>query len=333
MSPIALPKQLKKVQDRALLKALETGLETIETQLKSATTYADSVAKNPARHLVDAGGKRIRPALVLLAAQLGDPTKQEVFDAAVVVELTHLATLYHDDVMDDAPTRRGVPTAQHVWGNSVAILTGDLLFARASQVGANLGQESLTLQADTFERLCLGQLHETVGPTDGQDPISHYIQVLADKTGSLIAASARLGILLSGAPAAYDEPMRVYGEKVGVAFQLIDDVIDISEAGPSGKTPGTDLRAGVPTMPVLLLRGKSDAASIALLAEIDGDLSSDEALASVVKKLREHEVADEAYQEAIRWANEAIAAIDCLPDGQTKRALIHFAEAVIKRDN
>ena len=225
MSPIALPKQLKKVQDRALLKALETGLETIETQLKSATTYADSVAKNPARHLVDAGGKRIRPALVLLAAQLGDPNKQEVFDAAVVVELTHLATLYHDDVMDDAPTRRGVPTAQHVWGNSVAILTGDLLFARASQVGANLGQESLTLQADTFERLCLGQLHETVGPTDGQDPIAHYIQVLADKTGSLIAASARLGILLSGAPAQYDEPMRVYGEKVGVAFQLIDDVI------------------------------------------------------------------------------------------------------------
>ena len=236
MSPIALPKQLKKVQDRALLKALENGLETVEAQLKSATTYADSVAKNPARHLVDAGGKRIRPALVLLAAQLGDPNKQEVFDATVVVELTHLATLYHDDVMDDAPTRRGVPTAQHVWGNSVAILTGDLLFARASQVGANLGQESLTLQADTFERLCLGQLHETVGPTDGQDPIAHYIQVLADKTGSLIAASARLGILLSGAPAEYDEPMRVYGEKVGVAFQLIDDVIDISEAGPSGKT-------------------------------------------------------------------------------------------------
>ena len=166
-----------------ILSRLEAGLETVEVQLKSATTYADSVAKNPARHLVDAGGKRIRPALVLLAAQFGDPTRQEVYDAAVVVELTHLATLYHDDVMDDAPTRRGVPTAQHVWGNSVAILTGDLLFARASQVGSNLGQASLTLQADTFERLCLGQLHETVGPSEGQDPIAHYVQVLADKTG------------------------------------------------------------------------------------------------------------------------------------------------------
>ena len=334
MSPIALPKQLKKVQDRALLKALETGLETIETQLKSATTYADSVAKNPARHLVDAGGKRIRPALVLLAAQLGDPNKQEVFDAAVVVELTHLATLYHDDVMDDAPTRRGVPTAQHVWGNSVAILTGDLLFARASQVGANLGQESLTLQADTFERLCLGQLHETVGPTDGQDPIAHYIQVLADKTGSLIAASARLGILLSGAPSGYDEPMRVYGEKVGVAFQLIDDVIDISEAGPSGKTPGTDLRAGVPTMPVLLLRkaaAAGDKSAADLLTLIDGDLTEDSVLAYVVKRLREHSVAEQAYAEAKRWADEAIEAIQVLPAGSVRNALELFAQAVVDR--
>lgn len=334
MSPISLPKQLRKVQDRALLKNLESGLETVEVQLKSATTYADSVAKNPARHLVDAGGKRIRPALVLLAAQFGDPTRQAVYDAAVVVELTHLATLYHDDVMDDAPTRRGVPTAQHVWGNSVAILTGDLLFARASQVGSNLGQASLTLQADTFERLCLGQLHETVGPSEGQDPIAHYVQVLADKTGSLIAASARLGIMLSGAPAEFEEPMRIFGEKVGVAFQLIDDVIDISDAGPSGKTPGTDLRAGVPTMPVLLLRkaaAAGDKSAADLLTLIDGDLSEDSVLAYVVKRLREHAVAEQAYNEAKRWADEAVEAIQVLPAGSIRDALGMFAQAVVDR--
>jgi heptaprenyl diphosphate synthase len=334
VSPISLPKQLRKVSDRALLKSLEAGLETVEVQLKSATTYADSVAKNPARHLVDAGGKRIRPALVLLAAQFGDPTRQAVYDAAVVVELTHLATLYHDDVMDDAPTRRGVPTAQHVWGNSVAILTGDLLFARASQVGSNLGQASLTLQADTFERLCLGQLHETVGPSEGQEPIEHYVQVLADKTGSLIAASARLGIMLSGAPAEYEEPMRVFGEKVGVAFQLIDDVIDISDAGPSGKTPGTDLRAGVPTMPVLLLRkaaAAGDKSATDLLTLIDGDLSEDSVLAYVVKRLREHAVAEQAYNEAKRWADEAVEAIQVLPAGSVRDALAMFAQAVVDR--
>jgi heptaprenyl diphosphate synthase len=334
VSPISLPKQLRKVQDRALLKSLETGLETVEVQLKAATTYADSVAKNPARHLVDAGGKRIRPALVLLAAQFGDPTRQAVYDAAVVVELTHLATLYHDDVMDDAPTRRGVPTAQHIWGNSVAILTGDLLFARASQVGSNLGQASLTLQADTFERLCLGQLHETVGPSEGQEPIEHYVQVLADKTGSLIAASARLGIMLSGAPAEYEEPLRVFGEKVGVAFQLIDDVIDISDAGPSGKTPGTDLRAGVPTMPVLLLRkaaAAGDKSATDLLTLIDGDLTEDSVLAYVVKRLREHAVAEQAYNEAKRWADEAVEAIQVLPAGPVRDALGLFAQAVVDR--
>lgn len=333
---ISLPRQLKKVSDRALLKALESGLEVVEANLQLATQHADKIAGASARHLVSAGGKRVRPTLVLLAAQLGDPKKKEVIDAAVVVELTHLATLYHDDVMDDAPTRRGVPTAQMIWGNSIAILTGDLLFARASQVGSHLGEESLKLQADTFERLCLGQLHETIGPSEFDDAISHYIQVMADKTGSLISASARLGIMLSGAPREYIEPLRVYGEKVGVAFQLIDDVIDISEAGPSGKTPGTDLRAGVPTLPVLLLRkaaAAGDAEAVSLLALIDGGLADDSRLQEALVRLRSHEVANLAYLEAKRWADEAVEAIAELPDGSVKSALAQFAQAVVDRTN
>ncbi|MEN9955450.1 MAG: hypothetical protein RLY34_257 [Actinomycetota bacterium] len=333
---ISLPRQLKKVSDRALLKALELGLEVVEANLQVATQHADKIAGASARHLVSAGGKRVRPTLVLLAAQLGDPKKKEVIDAAVVVELTHLATLYHDDVMDDAPTRRGVPTAQMIWGNSIAILTGDLLFARASQVGSHLGEESLKLQADTFERLCLGQLHETIGPSEFEDAVAHYIQVMADKTGSLISASARLGIMLSGAPREYIEPMRVYGEKVGVAFQLIDDVIDISEAGPSGKTPGTDLRAGVPTLPVLLLRkaaAAGDAEAVSLLALIDGGLADDSRLQEALVRLRNHGVANLAYLEAKRWADEAVEAISELPDGSVKSALAQFAQAVVDRTN
>jgi heptaprenyl diphosphate synthase len=334
VSKISLPKQLRKVADRSLLKAIESGLEKVEDLLKEATRYADSVAQDPAKHLVDAGGKRVRPTLVLLAAQLGDPTRKDVLDAAVVVELTHLATLYHDDVMDDAPTRRGVPTAQMIWGNSVAILTGDLLFARASQVGSHLGQVSLTLQADTFERLCLGQLHETTGPASGEEPIDHYIRVLADKTGSLISASARLGIILSGAPAEFEEPLRVYGEKVGVAFQLIDDVIDISEAGPSGKTPGTDLRAGVPTLPVLLLRkaaAAGDQGATDLLKLIDDGLDEDSKLNEALVRLRNHPVAEQSYLEAKRWADEAVEALAPLPDGSVKAALGSFAQAVVER--
>ena len=216
---------------------LVTGLEAIENRLRQEIASEYELADITARHLVEAGGKRFRPLLVLLASQFGDAQASGVVPAAVVVELTHLATLYHDDVMDRAPMRRGVPTAHEVWGNSVAILTGDLLFARASQIVSRLGGKALTLQADTFERLCLGQLHETLGPQDGEDPIEHYLQVLADKTGSLIAASAELGVVYGDGPDEYREPLRIYGEKVGVAFQLIDDVIDIL-SDESGKTPG-----------------------------------------------------------------------------------------------
>jgi len=328
-----LPKQLRKVADRALLKRLEAGLAQVEIALETAVSHTDPIASVTARHLSSAGGQRIRPTLVLLAAQFGDATLQPVNDAAVVVELTHLATLYHDDVMDDAPMRRGVPTAHEIWGNSVAILTGDLLFARASQVVSRLGSKALTLQADTFERLCLGQLHETVGPQNNEDPIAHYIQVLADKTGSLIAAAAELGIMFSGAPDEYREPMRLYGEKIGVAFQLIDDVIDIySDGETSGKTPGTDLLAGVPTLPILYLRkhAVADAASAELLAKIDAGL--DEAsLPAVVAALREHPATAEAYEEAKRWADDAVADIAVLPEGSIKQALTAFAAAVVDR--
>lgn len=329
----SLPKQLRKVTDKALLKKLETGLETVEAALGVAVSHTDPIASVTARHLSDAGGKRIRPTLVLLAAQLGDANAQEVIDASVVVELTHLATLYHDDVMDDAPMRRGVPTAHEIWGNSVAILTGDLLFARASQVVSRLGERALTLQANTFERLCLGQLHETVGPQPGEDSVEHYIQVLADKTGSLIAASAELGVMFSGAPTEYLEPMRVYGEKIGVAFQLIDDVIDIfSDGETSGKTPGTDLLAGVPTLPILLLRKDaiSNLESRLLIDRIDAGLTP-ETLPGVVAALRLHPATQLANQEAQRWASEAVEALDPLPDGPVKKALAIFAQAVVDR--
>jgi heptaprenyl diphosphate synthase len=328
-----LPKQLRKVADRALLKKIEDGLAQVEVALAKATEHTDPIAKVTARHLVEAGGKRVRPVLVLLAAQLGDSNLEEVIDSAVVVELTHLATLYHDDVMDEAPTRRGVPTAHTIWGNSVAILTGDLLFARASQVVSRLGERALTLQADTFERLCLGQLHETVGPQDGDDPVEHYIQVLADKTGSLISASAQLGVMFSNAPAEYQDALMKYGEKVGIAFQLIDDVIDLDADQTSGKTAGTDLRAGVPTLPVLLLRehARSNPASAALLAKIDGDLSSDEDLAAVVAELRAHPVAERAYLEAKRWADNAVRDLQSLPKSAVRDALEAFALAVVDR--
>ncbi|MDQ0619984.1 geranylgeranyl pyrophosphate synthase [Arthrobacter globiformis] len=258
----------------------------MEKKLREAIANSDPLADATSRHLVEAGGKRIRPLLTLLCAHLGDASLPAVVQAAVVVELTHLATLYHDDVMDSAPFRRGAPTAHEVWGNSVAVLTGDLIFARASILVSELGGRALGIQARTFERLCLGQLHETVGPRPDEDPVEHYLSVIADKTGSLVAASGQFGAIFSGADEAYEDVLVQYGEKVGVAFQLADDVIDVTGVKvKSGKSPGTDLREGVPTLPVLLLRkaaADGDQSAVELLKLIDGDLSSDEALAEAV---------------------------------------------------
>lgn len=319
-----------------LEEKLEPRLALVEERLRDAVAQSDTLADATSKHLVNAGGKRLRPMLTLLVAQLGDGARPEVLDAGVVVELTHLATLYHDDVMDSAPTRRGAPAAHEVWGNSVAILTGDLLFARASRVVAGLGPQAVRIQAETFERLCLGQLHETVGPAEGEDPVQHYLQVLADKTGSLIATSARFGAMFAGCEPTTVQQVTNYGELAGVAFQLADDVIDIrSDAGTTGKTPGTDLREGVATMPVLLLRERvaqgGSSADRELLAAIDGDLISDEALAEVVAVLREHPVLDETSARARDWSEQAIGSIGNLPEGDVKSALISFAEALVAR--
>ncbi|QDC26780.1 polyprenyl synthetase family protein [Georgenia yuyongxinii] len=312
-------------------------MSDVEDRLRASVVGADQLVDAPAAHLAAAGGKRLRPLLTLLTAELGGGVNDDVLTAAVAVELTHLATLYHDDVMDSAPMRRGAPAAHEVWGNSVAILTGDLLFARASQLVAQLGADAVRVHAETFERLCLGQLHETLGPADGEEPTGHYIRVLADKTGSLIAASARYGATFSGAGAELAEILTRYGEKVGVAFQLADDVIDLSaDAATTGKTPGTDLREGVDTMPVLLLRqraaaGTLDDDGLRLLERLGEDLGSDEALSSIVADLRRHKVVGEARDLAAAWARDAVDELAPLPEGDVKDALGAFAGLLVDR--
>ncbi|MFS0895471.1 polyprenyl synthetase family protein [Microbacterium sp. 179-I 3D3 NHS] len=325
---------------RRVARAIEEGLERVETGLADDVRVADPLADAASRYLYEAGGKRIRPVLTLLAAQLGEGNTDEVIDVAKALEITHLGSLYHDDVMDGADRRRGVPAAHAVWGNSIAILTGDILFSRASQLMSRLGDRAIRLQADTFERLVLGQMHETLGAQPDDDPIAFYIQVLADKTGSLIAAATQGGVIFSNAPEELEEPMRIYGEKIGVAFQLLDDVIDLS-ARPedTGKVPGTDLRAGVPTMPYLLLKAETDAASVDLAARIDegvaliADGADPAILDAPLDALREHPVTEKTLELAHTWTQGAIDALDPLPRGTVRDALIRFAETLAGRSS
>lgn len=325
------------VADPALADLLAGRLADVELRLKDAVTHSDELAAATTRHLVDAGGKRLRPLLTLLSAELGDGDRTEVLDAAVVVELTHLATLYHDDVMDLAPVRRGAPSAHEVWGNQVAVIAGDLVFARASAIAAGLGPVAIRILADTFERLCLGQLHETVGAPVGADPVDHYLQVLSDKTASLIATAARFGAMFAGCPKSIEDALVAYGEAAGVAFQLADDVIDLTSDGlTTGKTPGIDIRDKVPTMPALLLRRRVDSGRGApgdeeLVRLLDSDLSDDTNLARAVAALREHDVVAATRARALSWADQAVGALGPLPDGSVKDALVLFTEALVHR--
>lgn len=327
---------------RQLRGRIEPALQLVEDSLRQNVTGSRDLVDELTEHLAKAGGKRLRPLLCLLCCQLGDPAKtdsEEAINACLTVEMTHLATLYHDDVMDSAPVRRGAPAAHHIWGNNRAILAGDLLLARASSCSARLGLEAVQRNAITFERLCYGQLNETFGPPEGTDPVDFYLQVLADKTGSLVALSAAFGAMIGGAPKEIVDTVEAFGDKVGVAFQIADDVLDVmSDSKKSGKTPGTDLREGVDTLPVLLLKGQRDrgtidAAGMEILDLLENaDLSDDAQLDHVVQLLRRHPVLEQVRDLAQKWTDEAIATLAPLPEGDVKEALKVFATSLINRD-
>jgi heptaprenyl diphosphate synthase len=318
--------------DASLEDSVRADLDAVEAALVSATRSNDEFVAEAARYLVDAGGKRFRPLLCVLASRFGDWSGPEIVQAAVVVELTHLATLYHDDVMDEARVRRGAASANARWDNTVAILTGDFLFSRASAVLADLGTHAVRLQAETFGRLVTGQIHETVGAREGTDLIDHYLNVLSDKTGSLMATSAEFGAYFAGVPATETDTLRRFGEQIGIAFQLSDDILDIaSESTESGKTPGTDLREGVATLPVLYALRGTEPDSARLRALVSGPIVDEAEHAEALRLLRESDAMAEARATMAGYADTARAMLASLPDVPARSALEALCDLVIER--
>lgn len=311
-------------------------LGEVEQLLTDGVASADPLVTEAAQHLVVAGGKRFRPLLAVLGGHLADPDRPQLVLAAAVVELTHLGTLYHDDVMDEAAVRRGAPSANARWSNSVAILIGDYLFSRAADIAADLGPEAVRIQARTFSRLVHGQIAETVGPRDS-DPVAHYLRVVTDKTASLISTSARFGGMFGGAEPAVVEALARFGETIGVAFQLSDDLLDIaSESTESGKTPGTDLREGIPTLPVLyaLAAAGSDAdpATVRLREILAAGAVTDEAtLVEALGLLRESAALKRARETVRGYAERARAQLAPLPDGPARSALASLCDVLVDR--
>jgi heptaprenyl diphosphate synthase len=236
--------------------------------------------------------------------------------------------------MDEAVLRRDSESANARWDNHVAILTGDFLFSKSSELTASLGAEAVRIQAQTFTRLVEGQILETLGPGAEDDALEHYLRVVAGKTGSLIATSARYGAMFAGASEQVVGALTSYGEKVGVAFQLSDDILDIaSESAESGKTPGTDLREGVPTLPVLIARKSADPADARLLELLDGDLTDDALHAEALTLLRAHPAMAAARDYVATEATEAKRLLSVLPDGPVRTALEAFADVVADRSS
>ena len=321
--------------DSALEAEVRDYLSRVEESLAATAHPDDELLTEASRHSIAAGGKRFRAMLVLLAAQFGDPEDPRVIEAAVAIELTHLATLFHDDVMDEALVRRGHPSVNSRWSNSVAILTGDFLFAQASQILAGLGPDAVRIQAETFSRLVTGQMAETIGPRPGQDPLDFYMHVITEKTGSLIATAGRFGALFSGAPAGVADQIAAACEQIGVAWQLSDDVIDIaSDSSQSGKTPGTDLRQGVRTLPVLYaLRSTGQSQADARLRSLldEADLTDEALLAEALTLLRGHHAMKESRADVLNWLHEARVSISALPDGPARAAFLALCDFVEKR--
>jgi len=317
--------------DKQLEASLIIDMKKVEDLMRSHIQGDYTLVVETSRHIVEAGGKRLRPLLTLISAQIGDPTNYDIIKAAVCCELTHLATLYHDDVMDDAVLRRGVISANKKWNNAVAILTGDYLFSKVSDMLADIGPEAVKLQAKTFERLVIGQIKETQGKSEGLSQIDHYMKVVADKTGSLIATSARFGALLSGASPNVVEVLTKFGEKIGVAFQVADDLLDIaSDETASGKTPGTDLKEGIPTLVTLFVMAENDPADKDLINKLNKPISDDD-LPNVISELRKHKALKKVQEYLSKVATEANELLVDLPAGAAKEALNNLTFALVNR--
>lgn len=319
--------------DDALNARIAAGMAAVENLLLTELNDGEDFITDKVTHLARAGGKRFRPLMALLASEFGsNPGSENVIKAAGVVEIVHLATLYHDDVMDEADRRRGVESANLRWGNSIAILSGDYLLSHASNLMAQLDTETVKHFAETFRELVTGQMRESIGESPGLSAIEHYLKVIEEKTGVLIASAAHLGATHSGTTPEHVDSLREIGGLIGVIFQIVDDVIDIfSAAGESGKTPGTDLREGVFTLPVLLAMEQGDEVGEQLRELLVGPLHEDEEVERALALLHSSQAQDETLKVVNRYLARVEEKLEALPDIPARSALRYLSTYTVSR--
>jgi heptaprenyl diphosphate synthase len=319
--------------DALVASNIRDGVARIDNLIDAELDRADEILREQVVHLFRAGGKRFRPLFTVLSAQLGpEPDAWQVTVAGASIELVHLATLYHDDVMDEAQIRRGAPSVNARWGNRVAILAGDYLFATASRLISRLGPEAVKVIAETFAQLVTGQVRETRGTAAGINDIDHYLKVVQEKTACLIAASGRFGATFSGADREQVDRLERLGRVVGTAFQIIDDIIDIdSDPDESGKMAGTDLREGVHTLPVLYALQETGPAAERLRTLLATPVNSDAELAECLALLRRSDGIPRAKAMVTHYVTRAREEIAALPPCGGRDALASLLTFTVDR--
>ncbi|CPR11809.1 grcC1 [Mycobacterium bohemicum DSM 44277] len=319
--------------DVAFAEDVRAGVARIEQLMDTELRSSDEVMTESLMHLFMAGGKRFRPLFTVLSAQIGpSPDATEVTIAGAVIELVHLATLYHDDVMDEAEVRRGTPTANVRWSNNVAILAGDYLFATASRLVSRLGPDAVRLIAETFAQLVTGQMRETRGMAEGADPVEHYLKVIYEKTACLIGAAGRFGAMFSGCDTDQVERLARLGGIVGTAFQIADDIIDIdSDSRESGKLPGTDVREGVLTLPMVYALREPGPEAARLRELLGGPIHDEDAVTEALTLLRASPGMTKAKQFLAEYAGQARQELAVLPDAPGRRALQTLVDYTVSR--
>jgi heptaprenyl diphosphate synthase len=317
--------------DETLEADIRMRLDGVEEALDKAVRAESDLLSSSAKYLLAAGGKRFRPMLVLVAGYFGDPTDPRLISGAAAIELTHVATLYHDDVMDDAESRHGVPSVNVRWDNNIAILSGDFLFARASEMSADLGPDVCRLLAQTIATLCDGQIRDVSTAHKVDKTEEEHLDIIRRKTGALIAMSSRLGGMLSDTSAKRIEILEGFGGSIGMAFQLSDDIMDITSSQLElGKEPGTDIREGVYTVPVLhALRHSPDRDELRRILTTgvpDGEL-----LDRALEIVRAGGSIEHARAQVTEEVARAVGLARQLPDGPARHALVQLARFLAVR--
>jgi heptaprenyl diphosphate synthase len=314
------------VPDPVLEEQLRERLDEVEAGLEKAVQADTDFLTAAASYLLSAGGKRFRSLLVFLGGQFGDPMDPRLVRGAIALELAHVATLYHDDVMDEAEFRHGVPSVNVRWGNNLAILSGDYLFARASEISADLGADVIQLLARTIAMVCDGQLRDVSTAGSLEQTETEYMETIRRKSAALIATSCRLGGMLSDAPADVTDLLEGFGWAVGMAFQLSDDIMDITSTQEElGKPPGQDLRQGIHTLPVLHALRDGDAGRELRKLLINGPLH-DERLQRALELVGKPDVLEPARRAVSHEVGRAVRLAEGLPSGRARDALVHIAE-------